>query len=154
VVPKPSADRAASPPQALVDHTSWLLAGMHRAVNRKMLEGLSKLGLRLGHTAVLATVEEGGPQAQQQVAARIGMDSGDLVAFVDELEGLGLVTRTRDEHDRRRSLLAITPAGRRRHQQIETVIAAAHDDAFAALSNADRTKLHSLLLRVYSDQAR
>lgn len=139
----------AAPPADLVAHTAWLMGKVQRGLVRELSAALEDLGLRLGHTAVMAAVAEFGPLPQQEIAARIRMDSGDLVTLIDELEERDFVTRTRDGHDRRRTLIALTAAGTRARAKAEALVGRVHVAALEPLDAQERTALHRLLERVY-----
>jgi DNA-binding MarR family transcriptional regulator len=65
------------------------------------------------------------------LAARLGIDPPAVTRKAQQLERLGLVSRTRDTGDARASLLQLTPAGRKvlkrfllaRHQWLATLLA-------------------------------
>jgi DNA-binding MarR family transcriptional regulator len=102
--------------------------------------------MRFPHFAVLAALEEFGPASQREISSRLRIDPGDLVAFVDWLEEVGFVERTRDERDRRRYRVQLTASGRR----ALTVRAAAaermNDELFRGLGGRERDRLRRLLL--------
>jgi len=51
------------------------------------------------------------PASQQEVVGRLGIDRTTMVAFLDTLEGKGLVSRRPDARDRRRNVIVLTAAG-------------------------------------------
>jgi DNA-binding MarR family transcriptional regulator len=63
---------------------------------------------------------ENGPMTMSELGARIPLSRAAITALTDRLEALGYVTRTPDEHDRRRTMLSLTdvPA-----ELIETFVA-------------------------------
>jgi DNA-binding MarR family transcriptional regulator len=62
--------------------------------------------------AALATVERHGPLTPSELADREQVKRPTVTRVVARLEEAGLVGRTRDPHDGRSSLVAVTPAGR------------------------------------------
>ncbi len=54
----------------------------------------------------------GGPVTVSRLGAELGLTSGAVTALVDRLERHGLVRRRRDEADRRRVHVELTPAAR------------------------------------------
>lgn len=137
-------------PAALRRRTTYLTARLAAATRRECVERLATVGLGQYQHAVLCCLEEFGPQIQKEVATRLGIDSGDVVAFVDDLQGLGLIERERDARDRRRQILTVTPEGRRILAAAEELLDQATDEAFSPLSPAERHLLHQLMLRVLS----
>jgi MarR family transcriptional regulator, lower aerobic nicotinate degradation pathway regulator len=105
--------------------------------------------VRLPHFAVLAVLAADGPTSQREVADRIHFDASDLVTIVDVLEEDGYLARLRDEADRRRYLLTLTPSGLVALQETEERARAGRDDFLAPLSPAERATLMDLLTRLY-----
>jgi MarR family transcriptional regulator, organic hydroperoxide resistance regulator len=90
--------------------TDQLLSMAARVVERRKDQALAALGLT--HAAVIALQGlDAGPMNQEQLARRIAVQSQSLGKVLGRLEESGLVTRTRDQHDRRQLTVALTPAG-------------------------------------------
>ncbi|WP_307037298.1 MarR family winged helix-turn-helix transcriptional regulator [Arthrobacter sp. B3I4] len=90
--------------------TDQLLSMAARVVERRKDKALAALGLT--HAGVIALEGlAGGPMNQEQLARRIAVQSQSLGKVLGRLEDSGLVTRTRDQHDRRQFAVALTPAG-------------------------------------------
>jgi DNA-binding MarR family transcriptional regulator len=75
-------------------------------------------------------------------------------ALLADHEREGLATRVRDEHDRRRMLVELTPAGARTLKRLDTRIQAAQHALLAPLSAPDRRQLHRLLTQLAEHHAR
>ncbi|MCX6497835.1 MAG: MarR family transcriptional regulator [Arthrobacter sp.] len=81
-----------------------------RVVERRKDQALAALGLT--HAAVIALQGlHAGAMNQEQLARRIGVQSQSLGKVLGRLEVSGLVTRTRDQQDRRQLNVALTPSG-------------------------------------------
>jgi len=89
-----------------------------------------------------------GATSQQVLLDALAIDPSALVAILNELEGGGLLHRSRDPQDRRRHTVEITPAGRNAIEAIEHTIAEVEREAFADLNAAEIATLHQLLSRV------
>lgn len=103
--------------------------------------------MRFPQFAVLAALDEFGPASQRDISRRLRIDAGDLVAFVDWLEEVGFVERTRDERDRRRYRVHLTRAGRRALRVRTTAAERMNEELFRGLGVRDRERLRELLLR-------
>lgn len=68
--------------------------------------------LSLGKSGMLARLMDHGPATASELAAGEQISAQAVAVALRELEGLGCITRTRDEADRRRVHVAITDAGR------------------------------------------
>jgi MarR family transcriptional regulator, lower aerobic nicotinate degradation pathway regulator len=103
--------------------------------------------MRFPHFAVLAALDEFGPASQRDISRRLRIDPSDLVAFVDWLEEVRFVERTRDQRDRRRYRVDLTPAGRRALARRAVAAERTNDELFRALDAKERARLRDLLLR-------
>ena len=78
--------------------------------------------------SILSIIESDDPGSQQEIARLLGKAPALVVSAIDDLEARGLVERTRDPQDRRRSRVTLTAAGRRTlrraHQLADEAVAA------------------------------
>jgi DNA-binding MarR family transcriptional regulator len=86
--------------------------------------------------------------SQQQIIESLAIDASAVVAVLNDLEGDGLVVRTRDPADRRRHIVAITKLGEKTARQIEHAVVEAERETFASLTEAEAEQLHALLSRL------
>jgi DNA-binding MarR family transcriptional regulator len=135
-------------PQRLRTLPTWLLSQAALLGQRIGADALAALGAHRSHYAVLAGLDEFGPASQAALGRRSGIDPSDMVALMAALTADGLVERRADEADRRRNVVTITAAGRRRMEALGAAVAAAQDELLAPLSDAERDRLARLLARV------
>jgi len=135
-------------PAALRHRQTYQLARLAAVVRGLCAKHLASAGLRQHQHAILCCLAEFGPECQSDIAARLGIDSGDMVAFVDDLERAGLVSRRRDERDRRRQILILAPAGSRVLRQAEMLLDQGTATIFAPLDTSETDELRRLMLRV------
>lgn len=103
------------------------------------------LGLTPPLVGVLRMISARPGLSQQQLAGELGLLPSKVVAFVDDLERRGLVTRTRGTRDRRIQHLTLTTEGTDLLDQVLDV-AAQHEDAFClGLAPGERAQLQALL---------
>jgi DNA-binding MarR family transcriptional regulator len=135
-------------PARLRNKASWLIKNTSLHSHRLVVEGLVAVDARTYHFAILAALEEGGPASQAALSQFCGIDRSDIVAMVNELVEQGLVIRSPDPDDRRRNIITMTPAGRQRLDQLDTVLNGAQSNLLAPLTAAEREQLIGLLTRV------
>jgi DNA-binding MarR family transcriptional regulator len=75
------------------------------------------------------------------------MNANNVVLLLNELEQLGYATRLRDQSDRRRHLVQLTPTGREALSFAERAQEAIEDDVLQALDDEERATLWRLLTR-------
>jgi DNA-binding MarR family transcriptional regulator len=87
----------------------------------------------------------GTSSSQRELAIFTAQHPAGVSRSLNELERAGLVRRQRDAHDRRKLLVAVTPAGKARYRRILPLVAVAIDRVLAPLSEAERLALTDLL---------
>ena len=90
-----------------------MLASDLRVVLGRLVRRLraERRGMPLAQVIVLGRLDRTGPAAISDLAAGERVRPQSMAATVAALVAAGLVSRTPDAHDRRRVLIALTPAG-------------------------------------------
>jgi DNA-binding MarR family transcriptional regulator len=140
-------------PGALRGRLTFVLARLGGLARQECADQLAAAGLSQHQHAILCCLDEYGPACQKDIALRLGIDSGDIVAFIDGLQAKGLILRERDERDRRRQIVSITASGKRTLRKVERMLDAAEPGILAALTEAERAELERLAVRVLARQA-
>jgi MarR family transcriptional regulator, 2-MHQ and catechol-resistance regulon repressor len=83
------------------------------SVTSRVVRHLDDDGLTVSQFGVLEALLHLGPLSQRELAQKILKSGGNVTMVVDNLEKRGLVTRERDEEDRRLYRITLTPAGRK-----------------------------------------
>jgi MarR family transcriptional regulator, lower aerobic nicotinate degradation pathway regulator len=135
-------------PEELVSSTVFLLKRLGLTAKEQTLGAFDDAGLHPYHHAILAVLDEGSRETQGAIADALGYDKGQLVGLLDELEDAGLVSRQRDQADRRRQIVQMTPAGRKTLEKLRRVAARVEDEFLSALSEKEREQFHALLLKL------
>ena len=140
-------------PAALRNRTSFALIKLAGLARQHCAGQLAAVGLSQHQHAILCCLDEFGRACQKDIARRLGLDGGDIVAFVDGLQQSGLITRERDERDRRRQILALTTSGRRTLRRVERLMDAAEPGALTALTQERRALLQAIATEVLAADA-
>jgi DNA-binding MarR family transcriptional regulator len=111
-------------------------------VNDRALAQFDLTGREL---SLLMTLADMGAPSQQEASDALRIDRTTMVAYVDLLEGKGLVERRPDPSDRRRNVVELTKLGRRTLQLARRASDAAEKELLAPLSEADRSRLRHAL---------
>jgi DNA-binding MarR family transcriptional regulator len=122
-----------------------LLMRLARVVYRRSTEEL--LGIRLKELATLAYLRDHEDPSQQALTQALFLDANSCVLLLNELEASGFAERRRDSSDRRRHIVALTPAGRQALERAERAQESIEDEVLAALGPDDRATLRRLLSR-------
>ena len=150
------ADRAAphAAPARVRAKPSWLLNQTAIVANRSVAEALANVGARRYHFALLAALDDRGPSSQADLSRATSIDRSDMVATVNELVAQGFVERTPDPADRRRNLIILSAAGRRRLHKLDRLLDKVQQGLLNPLPAAERAQLVDLLTRVVDHHPR
>jgi DNA-binding MarR family transcriptional regulator len=149
--PTPVLKPGVKPPWELVCSTAFLLKRLGAVVKERSMEAYEAVGANPFYYSVLAVLEEGARDTQAKIADALGYDRSWLVGLLDELEEAGLIERRRDPEDRRRHLVSLTPAGKKKLGELRKISKGVEDEFLASLDPAQREQLHELLLQVAAD---
>ena len=128
--------------------TNWLIGWVSARAHRLIGETMAAAGGHAYHFAILAALDEFGPDSQVRIGRRCGIDQSDMHAMLNELTEQRHVARTPDPGDRRRNLITLTDAGRRRLEELDTRLTRVQHDVLNALSATERDTLIALLTRI------
>jgi DNA-binding MarR family transcriptional regulator len=139
--------RVEGAPDRLQALPSWLLGQLNAAARRTVGEVFAANNLHRSQYALLAALEQFGPQSQVELSERSGLDRSDVVRWVDELAAGRLVRRDQDTKDRRRNVVSINGAGKRLLNRLDLEIAQAQQQLLSALTVPERRQLVALLTK-------
>src|SRR3954470_4505885 len=99
-------------PSRLRSKPSWLMNRASARAHRLIGETTAAAGGHAYHFAILAALDEFGPESQVQIGQRCGIEQTDKHTMLNELVAQGHVARASDPADRRRNLITLNAAGR------------------------------------------
>ena len=105
--------------------------------------------LKAGDLTILALIEANPSISQTDIARIGGVDQAVLVGVLDDLEERGLALRVRDQTDRRRHKLEITPKGKRVVADLFRRAFENEASARAILTAEENAALDSALRKLY-----
>jgi DNA-binding MarR family transcriptional regulator len=143
-----AAHPSAALPEELVTNTAFLLARLGTAIKLRAVEAFEEAGFGIPQYGVLAILSEGARNAQATIADTLGLDRGQLVGILDDLEERGLIERRRDPNDRRRHTVTVTTEGKRQLVRLRTIAKRIEASFLAPLDDETRAVLHETLRRV------
>ena len=144
-IENPVVKPAVKPPYELVCSTSYLLKRLGWKIKDRSVEVFEAAGESPYHYSVLAVLDESARETQATIADSLGFDRSWLVGLLDELEEAGLIERKRDPADRRRHLVSLNPAGKKKLDELRALARSVEDEFLAGLDAEQRKQLHALL---------
>jgi DNA-binding MarR family transcriptional regulator len=112
---------------------------------------LGKQGLTPPQFYVLATIGYAGGLPFGEIGAKMMVTVSNLTGIVDRLEEKKLVTRKRDERDRRVVHVVLTEKGARLYKSTIPLFEKSISEIFAAVDKSQQKELSALLRRLNQD---
>ncbi len=128
VGPTPAAAAVTPGDVALDEQLCLALYTASRAMTARYRVALSGVGLTYPQYLVMLLLWEEGPCSVGAIGQRLSLDSSTLSPLLKRLQGMGLVTRTRDAHDERLMIIGLTEEG--------AALEAAATDVFPSMCEA------------------
>jgi DNA-binding MarR family transcriptional regulator len=94
---------------------------------------------------VLTLLAWSGPISATEITGHTSLELDKVTRVLDGLAAQGFVVRKQDRDDRRRSIVHLTPAGRRVVRQIEDMIYRMEREFLIALSGDEREALYAIM---------
>lgn len=126
----------------------WEIGETAHALRRAFDRRASSMGVTRAQWRVLAHLERKPGQRQVELADRLDVEPITLCRIVDRLEEAELVERRRDPADRRAWQLYLKDAAEPLLGKLHGMAEELSDEAFAGLSETDRTMVREALARV------
>jgi DNA-binding MarR family transcriptional regulator len=128
-----------------VASSGFLLKRLGWAIKDRTFAAFEEAGESPYHYSILAVLEESPRETQATIADALGYDKSWLVGLLDELEEDGSIERRRDPADRRRHLVSLKPAGKKKLARLRAISQQVEEEFFSGLEPAQRESLHALL---------
>ena len=121
----------------------------HRAVHDVLDQRLQAKGASLWNWVLLREASRASGASQRELADLMHIEPSTLVRHLDRLEADGYVERRPDPDDRRRLLVFVTPAGRRRLVELHKVADRTDADLRSILDDHEIEILGDTLMRIH-----
>jgi DNA-binding MarR family transcriptional regulator len=112
---------------------------------QKVWEKNGFIGPQMG---ILSLLMRTGALNQMELGRQTRIDKASMVKFLDGLEGLGLIKRVNDPHDRRAKLLEVTAKGVKAFRKAVTEVARIEEDFLQDLSATEVRQFRHLLKKL------
>ena len=132
-------------------NTVGMLGRAYSLLGFQIVDGVVGAGFpqKPSHSAVFAQIRPGGSRLTE-LAAGANITPQSMGEIVDELEGLGYVSRRPDPTDRRAKLITLTERGRAAVEAGEATILGLEEDITAILGPERHDQLKTMLLELLS----
>jgi DNA-binding MarR family transcriptional regulator len=140
--------QAVRAPKELLKSPGFLLKRLGTIVKDRTVDAYEGIGASAYWYSVLAVLDEGTRETQATIADALCYDRSYLVGVLDDLESSGMVERRRDPADRRRHVVTITPAGKKKLEELRRLHERIDEDMFSPLTAAEVKTLTVLLAKL------
>ncbi|MCL2553721.1 MAG: MarR family winged helix-turn-helix transcriptional regulator [Actinomycetia bacterium] len=134
--------------QPLRTPTGLQLGRTARVVSRAFDDALDQAGGSLPMWLILLNLKIGRPGNQRELAAAVGVRDATLTHHLNAMDARGLITRRRDEANRRVHVVELTEEGEAAFLRLRDAAVDFDRRLNAGLTEADRDALDSLLTRL------
>ena len=136
-----------NPRQELVFEVQAALRGLHQAVDTLNQAVADRLGVNLTDLRCIQLLGLQGPLTAGQLAEATKLTTGAVTSVIDRLERTGFACRLRDEADRRRVFVALTPPAGRQMAAIYRDLIAASAALMEGYSDESLTMIRDFIRR-------
>jgi DNA-binding MarR family transcriptional regulator len=123
----------------------YLLKHAYRQFDAALVHSLEPFGIDPRSLGVLRVIASREPTSQQEVAQLLDVDRTTMVALLDSLERLGIVSRRPSAGDRRRNFVELTSEGSDVFAQAEATAKTVEKEFLARLSPSDADHFRDVL---------
>ncbi|MEM5339254.1 MarR family winged helix-turn-helix transcriptional regulator [Paraburkholderia azotifigens] len=96
----------------LTDNVGFAISKARNLIVVQMDAAVKGLNVRAHHVGIFMSLLRGADTTPATLSRHLGIDTGLMTRTLDKLEALGMLTRTRNQDDRRVVNLGLTEAGR------------------------------------------
>jgi len=132
----------------LADRTAFVLIKLGEVVRAGAERRFAEMGLTGRQFDLMASVAADATLSQRDVGRLLGLAPNTIGAIMDDLEGRGLIERTRSQADRRRHVLTLTRSGTSLLGRASDSASAGEHMLLASLTKQEARTLHELASRV------
>jgi DNA-binding MarR family transcriptional regulator len=136
-----------TPPLPLEDSLGFQVRDLNRLMQRALAVRLAKAGVAPGAWYVLRVLWEEDGLTQRELATRIGIQEPTMVIALRGMEQAGWITRRRNDGDRRKAHVHLTPAGRALRETLLPEARAVIAEATRGLTAEETATLLALMRR-------
>jgi DNA-binding MarR family transcriptional regulator len=133
--------------QQLILDVQAALRGVHNAVDTLSQTIAELLGVNRTDLRCLQMLGQFGPMTAGQLAEASGLTTGALTSVIDRLEKTGLARRVRDDVDRRRVYVELTPSAGRRMGAIYRDLVISSAASMEGYSDAELILIRDFMLQ-------
>jgi DNA-binding MarR family transcriptional regulator len=132
----------------------YRLSVLSNTISRALAEAYAeRYGLSINEWRVMAILGRFPGSSAAEVADRAAMDKVAVSRAVSRLLEAGRIRRRTAPDDRRRSVLLLSPAGRRIFRRLTPVLLEYEDALLSSLSDGERAQLDRILSRLTDEAA-
>ena len=125
-----------------------LLRTADMAFNRSFRDELARHKLTFSQFQHLWNLFDDEVLSQVELSRRIGIETASSTAVIDQLEKRGLIRRERDQHDRRRINVSLSPTGRALEKPLTDSAIAVNALARKSLTKKEIEMLFGIMKRI------
>ncbi len=139
------------PEDQLATFTPYLMNRIIAGYNKGVEEALTDVGVSVAQMRTLAVLAKGGPCTISELSVQTVINQSTLSRRLDALEAAGLIRRETESGDNRVRKIHLTEEGQAGHDVAWPEMLSMEERMLAALTDAEKSLLNALLLKVLCD---
>jgi DNA-binding MarR family transcriptional regulator len=132
----------------LSESSGFLVRDANRAFQRLLEKRIAAFGLKRGQWYFLRVLWTEDGLSQRELSERVGTMEPTTVIALRSMERAGLIRRVRNEQDRRKAQVWLTPKAKRMRVELLSVARGITDEAEQGISRTDLTQFRRILARM------
>jgi DNA-binding MarR family transcriptional regulator len=132
-------------------NVGFLLRYADRAFTKALSEELKSRDATISRWAVLRVLSEEEGISQVELADRMLVEKANLTAILEAMVNEGLLVRSRNAHDKRKSKLFLTARARELQKELVPFVKSVNAEATRGMDDADIRQFCELLLQLISN---
>lgn len=141
---------ATAPIRTTSDNVMIALRKIIQAIDMNSKKLVKRVGLTGPQLVILQEISNTGEVTAGEIARAVSLSQATVTGILERMEKRGLLSRRRNEHDKRRVMVNITATGKQVLEDAPPLMQEAFVDQFSSLQEWEQTMILSSLQRLVS----
>lgn len=141
---------ATAPIRTTSDNVMIALRKIIQAIDMNSKKLVKRVGLTGPQLVILQEISNTGEVTAGEIARAVSLSQATVTGILERMEKSGLLSRRRNEHDKRRVMVNITATGKQVLEDAPPLMQEAFVDQFSSLQEWEQTMILSSLQRLVS----
>jgi MarR family transcriptional regulator, 2-MHQ and catechol-resistance regulon repressor len=132
----------------------YAITDIYKLLSKMMLKSAAKENLTIQQASVLRILAKKGPIQMNLLCQELSVTPPNITSLIDRLEKKGLVKRTEDKKDRRKTEIQLTTNGKELYETVTESYKGYIQESFSALTPEEQDRLSQILGKLKAETSR